>query len=495
MTDGGESGALPKGWAGAPLGVIADCRLGKMLDQAKNRGDLRPYLRNTNVQWGSINLDDVKTMRIAEDERDRYRVLPGDLLVCEGGVPGRCAVWDDEREMYLQKALHRVRLRGGTSPDYLRWWLQNAAITGGLDHFLTGSTIKHLPGRQLARIEIGLPPVAEQHRIAERLDEISATTVAATAHASTASRAVDRFRSAVVAAACSGRLTSDWRDDAPPHETAEELAEAIAVARQAALGSRHRDPSAPDASWDVPEGWVWTTPQRLSHPRRSLTYGVIKLGAPSPDGVPTLRSSDVRWLRLATDGVKRIARAIADNYKRTYLQGGEVVVTVRGSLGGVAVVPDHMAGWNVSREVAVIPLVPEVHAPFVALAIASPQCQRWMAAAAKGVAYTGVNIEDLKRLPVPLPPLHEQVEIARRAEEMLSSADRLSTRIDHVANTLERASRAALAQAFRGRLVPTEAALAVDESREFESGEQLVARLNATSAPTATHRRVTKQTA
>jgi type I restriction enzyme, S subunit len=75
---------------------------------------------------------------------------------------------------------------------------------------------------------------------------------------------------------------------------------------------------------------------------------------------PTLRSSDVRWLRIDSGHVKRIDRTIADNYRRTYLVGGEVVVTVRGSLGGIALVPPEMAGWNVSREVAVIPVVAQI---------------------------------------------------------------------------------------------------------------------------------------
>jgi type I restriction enzyme S subunit len=115
---------LPEGWTEQALGSVADCRLGKMLDAEKNQGELRPYLRNTNVQWGTIDLSDVKEMRIIDDERDRYAVLPGDLLVCEGGEPGRCAVWRDDRGVYIQKALHRVRPLNGTSVEYLRWFLQ-----------------------------------------------------------------------------------------------------------------------------------------------------------------------------------------------------------------------------------------------------------------------------------------------------------------------------------------------------------------------------------
>jgi type I restriction enzyme S subunit len=90
-----------------------------------------------------------------------------------------------------------------------------------------------------------------------------------------------------------------------------------------------------------------------------LTYGVVQLGNEVPDGVPCLRTSNVRWLRIETDEVKHIASVISANYSRTVLCGGEVLVNVRGTLGGVAVVPKEMAGWNISREVAVAPFCPQ----------------------------------------------------------------------------------------------------------------------------------------
>ena len=87
-----------------------------------------------------------------------------------------------------------------------------------------------------------------------------------------------------------------------------------------------------------------------------ITYGVIKLGEEVADGVPCLRTSNVRWLRIETEGMKRIAPTLSSEYSRTILKGGEVLVNVRGTLGGVAVARPEMAGWNVSREVAVVPV-------------------------------------------------------------------------------------------------------------------------------------------
>src|SRR5690606_15111197 len=100
---------LPKGWEWCRLDTITDPRPGKMLDKAKNTGELRPYLRNTNVQWWHIDLTDIKQMAISEEEKSEFIVTYGDLLICEGGEPGRCAIWTESEEMYFQKALHRAR--------------------------------------------------------------------------------------------------------------------------------------------------------------------------------------------------------------------------------------------------------------------------------------------------------------------------------------------------------------------------------------------------
>ena len=88
-------------WKSAPLGELADAKLGKMLDQKKNAGEYRRYLGNDNVQWGYFKLDDVKEMKIKESEFERFSVRRGDLLVCEGGDPGRCALWDSGEEITL----------------------------------------------------------------------------------------------------------------------------------------------------------------------------------------------------------------------------------------------------------------------------------------------------------------------------------------------------------------------------------------------------------
>ena len=250
-----------------------------------------------------------------------------------------------------------------------------------------------------------------------------------------------RFRQSVLAAACSGRLTADWREYATPQDLIPP------------------EPANPDEITEVeetveaPEAWRWLPLQVLCDPERSICYGVIKLGVEVPEGIPCLRTSDVKPLLIDTAGVKRISPAISDEYKRTLLRGGEVLVNVRGTLGGVAVVPDSLRRWNISREVAVVPtkgVVPQ----FIAFWIASVRCQNWLSGVAKGVAYTGINIADLKLLPVALPSLPEQHEIVRRVEGLFALADQLEERLAKARGQVEKLTPSLLARAFAGQLVP-----------------------------------------
>ncbi|HAS3627030.1 restriction endonuclease subunit S [Vibrio cholerae] len=168
-----KSFELPSGWEWCRFGNVATSRLGKMLDKSKNVGAPLPYLRNTNVQWHKFDLDDVKLMKIEDSEREEFLVLPGDLLICEGGEPGRCAIWEDEKqEIYFQKALHRARPLGQCLPEYLQVCLTVDAANGVLDNYFTGATIKHFVGAKLNNYIHPLPPVEEQKRIVNKISDL-----------------------------------------------------------------------------------------------------------------------------------------------------------------------------------------------------------------------------------------------------------------------------------------------------------------------------------
>ena len=157
-------------WEKVKLGNVTDSCLGKMLDQNKNKGDYQPYLANVNVRWGEFDLEDLPLMKFEESEQERYELKYGDLVICEGGEPGRCAIWKEQiPNMKIQKALHRVRVHDCLDYRYLFYRFLLAGKTGELDQYFTGATIKHMPGQKLKEVVIDKPPLEIQHRIADIL--------------------------------------------------------------------------------------------------------------------------------------------------------------------------------------------------------------------------------------------------------------------------------------------------------------------------------------
>lgn len=157
-------------WEKVRLGDVTDSCLGKMLDQAKNKGEYQPYLANLNVRWGTFDLDNLSQMKFEDNEQERYGLKYGDLVVCEGGEPGRCAIWKDQIPgMKIQKALHRVRVHDCLDYRYLFYWFLLAGKQGTLEQYFTGATIKHMPGQKLKSVIIDMPPLNTQHRIADIL--------------------------------------------------------------------------------------------------------------------------------------------------------------------------------------------------------------------------------------------------------------------------------------------------------------------------------------
>ena len=123
ITDNGHYQKLPEGWCICHINEISESLLGKTLDRTKDSGEFKRYVCAVNVQWGYFDFTTQKEFRIEAKDFERYAVKKGDLLICEGGDVGRCAIWDTDTEMYYQNALHRVRCKLGISEKYLQYSL------------------------------------------------------------------------------------------------------------------------------------------------------------------------------------------------------------------------------------------------------------------------------------------------------------------------------------------------------------------------------------
>jgi type I restriction enzyme, S subunit len=164
------------GWVVKKVGEIAAHSLGKMLDRAKNKGEPRAYLRNINVRWFAFDLSDLLEMRFLPEEAEKYTTVKGDVLICEGGYPGRAAIWNEDYPIFFQKALHRVRFH---QPEHNKWFLYFLYVqdkSGDLRQHFTGTGIQHFTGDVLGRFQLPIAPLPELRQLLVRFDELAEET-------------------------------------------------------------------------------------------------------------------------------------------------------------------------------------------------------------------------------------------------------------------------------------------------------------------------------
>jgi type I restriction enzyme S subunit len=161
-----------KGWEMREWKDLFDTILGKMLDIKKQNIDdeTRCYLGNTNVRWFSFDLNNLKTMTFSNKEIEKLSLKKGDIMVCEGGESGRCAVWEKEgSDILFQKAIHRARLKDPTviEPHFIPFLMKYLRDNEGLKKHVSQSTIEHLTGEKLDKLSIIVPPFDQQKCFAE----------------------------------------------------------------------------------------------------------------------------------------------------------------------------------------------------------------------------------------------------------------------------------------------------------------------------------------
>ena len=158
-----------------PLSEVAISRLGKMLDAKKQTGKyMYPYLANFNVQWFHFDFSSLNQMDFDPADQVEFALKNGDLLICEGGEVGRCAIWHGEIEKcFFQKAVHRVRCNTDiVLPEYLAWWFRFHSQHNGFEDIIgSKSTIAHLPGVKLKALEIPIPEIDLQKEFVDIIQQ------------------------------------------------------------------------------------------------------------------------------------------------------------------------------------------------------------------------------------------------------------------------------------------------------------------------------------
>ena len=414
-----EGRELPVGWLLAPVDDLGELRLGKMLDKSKNQGIPVKYLRNINVRWFSFETDDLLTLLASPDEIEKLSIADGDLLICEGGEPGRCAVWrGGPNNLVYQKALHRFRSYGGIIPELLMYSLRNEAEQGTLSESFTGSTIKHLTRESLARYNVSVAPLNEQRRIAAKLDTTLAAVDACRKRLDGVAAILKRFRQAVLAAAEAGELTRDWREE-----------------------------RGINSEWEDKE---------LSSICLSIADGDHQAPPKADEGIPFITISAINDAVLR---VEKATRYVPESYynglsETRKAREDDILFSVTGSVGIPALV-DSQQRFVFQRHIALLrPNRAKVLPKFLFFRLLSDDVNRQCLKVATGTAQLTVSLGSLRSMSFRIPSLQEQAEINERVQALFTLADQLEARLTSARKIVDRLTPALLAKAFRGELVP-----------------------------------------
>ena len=456
---------LPDGWVLAEISILCSLINGKAFKPTDwtDRGLPIIRIQNLNNPNAPYNHYDGEVL-------EKFEVNSGDLLFAWSGTPGTsfgAHIWRGGKAILNQHIFKILFNEDHIDKAFFKYSL-NERLNEFIFNAQGGVGLRHITKKKFEKTLLPFPPLKEQKRIAAKLDGLLSSVDGCKARLDNVPGILERFRQSVLADATSGKLTEDWRKEHPNSKFTESLNKSKDMLR----GINHIEaPSDFIVAQNVPENWQWTTLESICHPSKSITYGVIKLGPEFKNGIPCLRTSDVKPLKIETNHVKRISPSIANKYTRTFLKGKEVLVNVRGTLGGVAVVPNELNGYNISREVAVVPVLPAIPSHWVAYWIASPSVKSWLTGVTRGVTYTGINLEDLRKLPIALPPLDETRKIIHKIESLFATSDEMEQLFHKSVHRIDNLPASILSKAFRGELVP--------QDPNDEPAEKLLERIRA----------------
>lgn len=240
-------------------------------------------------------------------------------------------------------------------------------------------------------------------------------------------------------------------------------------------------------SEELPDGWVSRALADTVAPDALIQYGILQPGPDTAGGVPYVRPTEIRDDRIAVESLRHTSRNIADSYRRSTLKAGDVILSIVGSIGKVAIVPPVLEGANITQSSARLrPRPGFVTSEFLAWFLRSPLAKRQFDEVELGTGVPRLNIGDIRRLVMPVAPVAEQRRIVDKVEALLGEVNAARDKLDRAAILLDKITQAILVKAFRGELVPTEAELAQAEGRDFEPASVLLERIRTEAREAAT---------
>lgn len=435
---------IPENWCWCRFGDICIAQLGKTLDKVKNKGDEVPYLCSINVNWGKIDLEKVKTLKLEESEKQKYLLEKGDLLICEGGDVGRSAIWNLDEIMYYQNALHRVRFFLNLNQKYFYYVLFQYKNLGFLDAVSKGMTIKHLVQGALLNLAIPLPPLAVQNAIVAKLEQVlplvDAYENALLQKEELKNALPDKVKKAILQEAITGQLTENWRKSATIKESGKQLLDRIIEERNAKALAEWEEkvktnPKAKkpvpvvaseideeDIPFEVPESWCWC---HLGEICNEIKRGKSPKYVDRSDYLAFAQKCNVKTGGIDLSLALYLDEKSIDRYsEEDNLIKGDVVInsTGGGTMGRVGYyetkVPEGIKGVYPDSHVTVIRSVGNINQRYLYYILKHNQ------PVLEDCGTGSTNQTELKpgilaNFVIPLPPLEEQKQIVTEIEKLI----------------------------------------------------------------------------
>jgi len=387
-------------WFSIPLKYA----LRNVVDKAE--GPLMPFVALEHIDSGTGSLmGDFEWGLAPPDQYSRFR--EGDILF--GKLrPYLRKFWLADREGCCPTELLVLRPLPTLDPRFAYYLVQSENIVAKAQASAYGAKMPRTSWTILGRLKVRLPPLPEQRAIAAFLDRETARIDALVVKKRQLLRRLADYRTALITRV----ITKGPQPYAPVRDS----------------GNR----------WigEMPRHWTSCPLHRVLNPNVPLVYGILLPGPRLTEGVPYIGAGEVTSRKLKLDLLPRTTAEIAAEYPRSMMRAGELVYAIRGSFGNVEVIPPELDGVNLSRDAARIAPGSGANAPWLAYTLKSQSSQEQFTYNELGAGVTGINIRDLKRVVLPVPPLEEQAEIVEILDSRLDVLDRLveaiGTQIDRL---------------------------------------------------------------
>ncbi len=322
-----------------------------------------------------------------------------------------------------------------------------------------GVGIPHVDRNIFYTFNFPLPPLPEQHRIVEKIEELFTRLDAGVENLKQVQAQLKRYRQSVLKATVKGRLTAEWREKHKNElEPADKLLERIQTERKKKLGNKYKEPTPPNTTDlpELPEGWVWAKLGQITH---LITKGASPRwqGFDYADhGIKFIRSQNVGWGRLDTSKIAFLPEAFNMKEKKSILKKEDVLLNIVGaSIGRAAIATEEVENANINQAVSVIRLIDGILInKFLMYYLISVDAQSRIHRKTVDVARANLSLTDISELCVPVPPFNEQIAIVEEIERLFSITNGSEALIEYELKRSQSLRQSVLKHAFLGKLVP-----------------------------------------